>query len=584
MAVFFFILLYAFFCGTSSGLLSFKYVEAAGETLSITLDGVAVKTDVPPFIDENSRTIVPVRLISEALGCWVGWNSDEQLVRISRAGMTIVLRIGEKIAYVNDKEIKMDAAPVIKQGRTMVPLRFIAESFGLKVEWKQRERTVALYSPPPKEEKDRIAGRQGELEGSLTPDNIKPQNSFTLPAGVSRRALVMKDTVNIRSAPGTENPVIAQVGLGEELDVTGEKNGWYAVRLSDGSQGWIAGWLVATRYEADKKENVNEREEYPLLLSRWAAGVPQINTNPPLISKVEVERLGEGVLLKVSATSRLELPASFRLENPSRLVFDFQAQLGEGQVPAALNAGYGSVDRFRIGQFNEQTVRIVADLRGTVSYALTQDPSGRVITVQIRPLNAEGKIIVIDPGHGALQDWGGSDPGAVGPSGLKERDVVRSISLHLGNILLNEGFTVIYTREGDTSLTLEERAKIGSLAKAELLVSIHTNASTNPSVSGTMTFYHAPRGTALESQIDESRMLASFIQRELVNRLQRDDKGVREANFLVLRSSSIPAVLVEVAFISNPEEEKLLADPAFQKKAAEAIALGIKRYLAQKNT
>ncbi len=222
----------------------------------------------------------------------------------------------------------------------------------------------------------------------------------------------------------------------------------------------------------------------------------------------------------------------------------------------------------------------MADLQCPASYALDQSPDGRTITIQIRSVDLSEKLIVIDPGHGALQSWG-SDPGAIGPTGLRERDVNRSISLQLGNILLNEGYTVIYTRESDTGLTLEDRASVASISGAELLVSIHANASTDRSMAGTMTFYHAPWGTDQEKQISDRKMLAGFIQDELFNRLQRENKGIRDANFSVLRNCPVPAALVEIAFISNPEEEKLLADPTFQRRAAEAIALGIKRYLAR---
>jgi N-acetylmuramoyl-L-alanine amidase len=157
---------------------------------------------------------------------------------------------------------------------------------------------------------------------------------------------------------------------------------------------------------------------------------------------------------------------------------------------------------------------------------------------------------------------------------------VRSISLQLGNILLNEGFTVIYTHEGETGLSLEDRARVASISGAELLISIHANASTNRSLAGTMTFYHAPWGADLQYQISNRKLLASCIQTELLNRLKRENKGISEANYAVLRNCPIPAALVEVAFISNYEEERLLANADFRRRAAEAIALGIKRYLA----
>ena len=606
-------------------------VQAAG-SLSITMDGITIETDVPPFIDENARTIVPVRLVTEALGSSVAWDGAEQRVSISRSGTIVELWIGRKTAHVNKIEQEMDTMAVLKEGRTMVPLRFLAETFGLTVEWEQESRTVALKTPPPPPppaehtNEPRIATVDGnnvnirsgpgtdyerltqvhkgtrltvvaensgwfqvELSGgtkgwifgqfvlftaSGATDDTGLRGEYAMPADATRSALVMKPSVNVRSAPGVDNPVVAKVTLGQQLIINGEQSNWFSVRLPDGRSGWIANWLVAVRY--DNGGTAPDRSVAAGLISRWSAGEQSNTGDMPVLTAMEVERSGKGVLLKISTNSALALPASFRMENPSRIVFDFPAHLGKEGPESTLQVNHGSVTRFRLGQFDDRTVRVVADLQGPASYAVSQSSDGRTITIQIRPIDPSGQIIVIDPGHGALNAWGSSDPGAIGPTGLKERDVVRSISLQLGNILLNEGFTVIYTHENNTGLSLEERALVGSISGAELLVSIHANASTNRSQAGTMTFYHAPPG----SDISARRALAGFIQAELLNRLQREDKGVRQANFLVLRSCSIPAALVEVAFISNPVEEKLLADPAFQRRAAEAVALGIKRYLA----
>lgn len=615
--------------------------------ISISVDGSAVETDVPPFIDSNGRTMVPVRFVSEALGCGVSWNAENQRIKISRTEIWVELFIGQKTAHVNGSAVEMDTTAVLREGRTMVPLRFLAETFGLEVDWSEARRTVAIKSPAPPEgpspesppegpsseedpnpwvgivngnsvnirsgpgtDYDRLTqvnagtrltilaekggwvqveipgGGRGWIAGWLidyqdpaSSGDVNLGGNYAMPLGASRFALVMKDSVNVRTSPSLNSSVIAQVSSGQQLEVTGKQNNWFAVRLPDGRSGWIAGWLAAVGYDTDKKENSADSGRPAELISRWSPGGQNTATGLPVLTGVEVEKTGDGVLLKVNAASYLALPSSFRLNNPSRLVFDFNAYLGEDSSAPTLQANCGPVTSFRLGQLDEQTVRIVADLRDAASYALDQDPGGRTITIQIRSVDSSGKLIVIDPGHGALQTWGGSDPGAIGPSGLRERDVVRSISLQLGNILLNEGFTVIYTREGETGLTLEDRASVASISGAELLVSIHANASTDRSMSGTMTFYHAPWGSDLQDQISQRKKLANYIQSELMNRLQRENKGVREANFSVLRNCPIPAALVEVAFISNPEEEKLLADQAFQRRAAEAIALGIKRYL-----
>ena len=601
-------------------------LQAAG-VVNITVDGTVMKTDVPPFIDENARTMVPVRFVSEALGCHVNWNATDQRVRISRPGTIVDLHINRKMARVNNAEQELDTAAVLTEGRTMVPLRFLAETFGLQVNWNNDSRTVAIKSPPPPPTEQggseprqatvsgnnvnirpgpgtnydppltqvstgtrlTILAEEGEWFQVALPSGVKGwiigqyvdfsrsgssgavdlRGLYAMPSDASRTALVMKPSVNVRSSPGVDYPTVGRVTLGQKLPILGEQNNWLSVRLPDGQRGWIAGWLVAVQYDRGTQQTPADRNVATGLISRWSGAGESLSGDLPIVTAMDAERSDNGVLLTIKANSPLELPHCFRMDSPSRLVFDFKGQLGEKDKTPTLEVNHGAVNRFRLGQFDERTVRVVADLGGPVSYALTQGADGKTVTIQIRPVDPSGQTIVIDPGHGTLNQWG-FDPGAIGRTGLTEREVVLSISLQLGNILLNEGYSVIYTNEINTGLALDERSLVGSISGAELLVSVHANAHTNRSVAGTMTFYHAP----------SSRVLAGFLQTELVNRLQRENKGVRQANFLVLRSCPIPAALVEVAFISNPEEERLLADPAFQRKAAEAIALGIKRYLA----
>jgi N-acetylmuramoyl-L-alanine amidase len=633
--------------------------EAAG-TISIIVDGSAVYTDVPPYIDANNRTIVPIRFISEELGCEVDWNQGEKKATISRQDTTVEIYIDKHTALVNGKEVTLDTTAVLKEGRTMVPVRFLAETFKFKVTWREEERTVVIESqgsqPPsgkpetrdpeveePKTEKpetgeheteERFAvvngnnvnirsgpgtnyerltqfnkgvtlkvldqkdswlqvelpsGGRGWIAGWLVdfpgtptgtiPDQNTEPSGIYMPSGVNRSALVMKPLVNVRSGPGEHYPVLREVYYGYRLTIIGEENNWLAVQLPDSSKGWIAAWLVAVRYDADKQDSIEKGNPTTNLVSRWSATEPENSGGLPTIADLLVEQSGSKVELEIRADSPLGLPSTMCLDNPSRLVFDFAAYLGESEVFPTLEVPKGVVHCFRLGQYDDQTVRVVADLQAPATYALKQSPDGKTINIQIQPLASGGRIVVIDPGHGTLNQWESSDPGAIGPSGVKERDVNLSISGLLGNILLNEGYTVIYTNENNTGLSLEERALVAGLSGADLLVSIHSNASTNRSLSGTMTFYYdAPEYEQGSTRIQKSIALAGFIQAELLNRLQREDKGVQKANFAVLRNCSIPAVLVEVAFISNPVEEKLLADPAFQRRAAEAIALGIKRY------
>ncbi|NLC06502.1 MAG: N-acetylmuramoyl-L-alanine amidase, partial [Syntrophomonadaceae bacterium] len=132
----------------------------------------------------------------------------------------------------------------------------------------------------------------------------------------------------------------------------------------------------------------------------------------------------------------------------------------------------------------------------------------------------------------------------------------------------------------DRYVSLEERSRIANQAKASVFVSIHCDSFTNPTVSGTTTFYYAPSDILhLAAQKEERKRLAQLVQQKLVQELGRNNRGVKEQNLSVLRNTEMPSILIEVAFVSNPEEDRLLQQPEFRKRAARAIAAGIMEYL-----
>ena len=204
--------------------------------------------------------------------------------------------------------------------------------------------------------------------------------------------------------------------------------------------------------------------------------------------------------------------------------------------------------------------------------------NGNMRTIKIDgnfPDNPEPQqqIVVLDAGHG------GSDPGARGSS-MNEKDANLQVALKTGALLQQRGIRVEYTRRDDSYVSLEERSSIANRLNATVFVSIHMNSYGSSAASGTETYYYAPSSDAeLYAQRDERARLARAIQTQLVNTLQRQNRGVKEANLSVLRNTSMPSALAEVVFISNPTEEGLLQTAWFQDKAAEAIANGISSYL-----
>ena len=172
--------------------------------------------------------------------------------------------------------------------------------------------------------------------------------------------------------------------------------------------------------------------------------------------------------------------------------------------------------------------------------------------------------ICVDPGHG------GRDPGAVNDD-LYEKDITLSIVKKLRNILRYWNYDTVITRASDRFVSLNERVETAKINKADALVSVHANAVGNPDVTGIET-YHWPMTSV------GSDKLANCVQGKLIENMRRNDRGVKQARFKVLSVSGMPAILVEVGFISNPEKYKLFKEDYYNFMKAFSIAEGIELY------
>lgn len=182
------------------------------------------------------------------------------------------------------------------------------------------------------------------------------------------------------------------------------------------------------------------------------------------------------------------------------------------------------------------------------------------------------QVVVVDPGHGGI------DAGARGPHGTKEADIVLAISQQLAEFLRQGGARVFLTRqdasapEGESGDDLVERVRLAQRVKADLFVSIHANAF-DAREHGAQVFFNPGS--------KKSEKLAIAIQEEIRRLLKNTEREALGLDAFVLRTQKIPAVIVEVGFISNPNEEKLLATPSYQRQMALAIYTGIAKYLAE---
>jgi N-acetylmuramoyl-L-alanine amidase len=254
---------------------------------------------------------------------------------------------------------------------------------------------------------------------------------------------------------------------------------------------------------------------------------------------------------------------------------------------------------------------IKVDWTGTVSSPLpevTAVPPERNLAGGFsiaRQLGLSVSRIVIDPGHG------GHDPGATG-KGLTEAELVLDLALRVEKLLLKvPGTEVILTRRSDDYVPLEDRTELANREGADLFLSIHANANSNSRVRGVETYFlnfaqnltaaavaareNAASGQAmrtlpdllktiaLNNKIDESRELATMVQRAMIQKLKPADKtvkdlGVKQAPFMVLIGAAMPSVLAEVSFMTNPADVRLLRQPTYRQRIAEALFDAIQKY------
>jgi N-acetylmuramoyl-L-alanine amidase len=306
---------------------------------------------------------------------------------------------------------------------------------------------------------------------------------------------------------------------------------------------------------------------------------------------VEVESAADGSLMVrfVDATPHLDASVPFRSQRVRSL------SSREQIITVDLAAGIGLLSWHVL----DNPPRVTIEL-GPVRPTPTPAPAQALITTRSGP-----QPVVIDPGHG------GDDIGAQSPDGLAEKNLTMAIARRLARILESHGHAVRLTRDGDQSRALTDRSALANRLEAPVFVSLHANASTVRSVTGAETYYmsldratdEAAAATAeLENQtaqsngarspldlilwdmaqaevLNESASLALAVQGRLNARLGTRDRGVKQAPFVVLTGATMPAILVEVGFLSSPSEAERLAQPDYQQQLAEAIAAGIEDFV-----
>lgn len=326
--------------------------------------------------------------------------------------------------------------------------------------------------------------------------------------------------LNLRESPSTTSEILMKIPQGATVSITDDQNDWYKTTYQ-GTTGWIF-------------------KDYVTILSAESTG--SSSTTIDLSPNGKVYILGASGVINESVESIIKGQA---VSTYSDNLKDFPS-LPSSLIKPGSQLAYDS------------TIDVLLDPFQGISANVLQ-----------------GKKILIDPGHGGL------DAGAVGSNNTYEKFINLAIASYLDDILTEAGATVSMTRTTDLSVAhiyseradLQARVDLACSTNPDLFISIHNNAMANLNMKGTTTFYSDEN-----PQEAASANLAGIIQNTITSTVNTNNNGVKEADYYVLRNTTMPAILIEAAFISNSDEEARLQNPVFQKNIATAIFHGICKY------
>ncbi len=522
-------LLLAFQSNTSALILEYDgaHHQYDGNLYKLIVRNKPVYSDMEPIIF-NDRALVPVREICEAIGAEVNYIQDTRTVEIIRDAMYIRLRINDNTAIVNGQKtiIPDNVVPKLinKIGyntKTMVPVRFISETVGLDVEFDEKNGSILVDSSG----------------GAIA--TIKP---VATPAPTPTRTPAPTKAPTTTTPKPTTAPTQTATPAPERSLIT---NVSYTMPESN---------KISVSVELDKKTKYSY----------------------------------------------------FTLTDPERLVVDFpNTDIKLYQTIFDINKG--GINSVRVG-ISPERARIVIDTDKLKSYGFetknntiiisaraervnttpkptaSQKPSSSqspvttpTPTITPRPTRAPiihtatEKYVVIDAGHG------GNDPGALGTLDenitIKESDLTLSISNKVKKLIEDAGYKVYMTRSTDVYKTLVERPAFANNLDAALFVSIHINSSENNEAFGAEVYYAESNNENLYGTTS-SAFAKNVLNRLLLN-TAAVNRGVRTAEHAVTKRTNMPSCLVEVGFISNTDELKMMITDAYQNKVAKGIADGI---------
>lgn len=553
--------------------------SSSSKKISVYVNGELLNLPIePPIID--GRVLVPFRGIGETLGITVKWLEKTKQVEAIDAETKVVFTINKTKVMVNDEALAINPAPTIVKNYTVLPLRFFAESYGANVQWNEKERKVIIEQKTATEEREESSSSNSNKEEPVIEDVVRTTTTAIIDD--EEGAAVYKE-------PSTNSKQLGELAQGDSIKIYDKPEAknldtsmWLEIEYKN-DLGYIEAKSIRSQKEVIKGKvnatSLNIRESAdansPILGAyskgqeiivfkiegQWAQVkyngqwgyvhanylTMQVNKQPfTALAQPEIETYdGNRAWLKWSKVGSVTTSNKLLSNGVEITASASQIEEWTGSHPAINRIEY-SGSKIRI-YFNP-------------GYHFVVRHSTNDVKVTLLNSGLAGKRIVVDAGHGD------HDPGAKGPTGLQEKAVNLAVALKLADLLRGAGAEVTLTRSNDTFLSLAERVKVAHNNDADAFVSVHSDSFKETS-QGSTTFYHSGKNPSWQ----QSKQLSDIAIKKITSQLGTVNRGSQDKSLHVIRETEIPAILVEMAFLSNPNEEALLKSDEFRQKAAQAI-------------
>src|SRR5713226_8109658 len=511
---------------------------AVGQTAGprVVVNGVDVPLAAPAVV-LNGQVLAPMPGLFDPMGAVSAfYETTQTIVVTNRLRTTVQMRLNDTTALVNGKPARLPAAPAQIGSHVFLPVQAVFALLGAWAKFDETEGAVFVSSQITAITPQIVDGvlRVGvEATGPLQVETHVLRNPDRLVVDFLNAALRLSGreypvneagVIRIRTGQFQSKPYISRVVFDLQQPVE--------IQVATAPNSYLV--------------TLEVRQQGPGPADVAQPSVPQATPVAPGAGAVKI------------------MGVSFQEDGSAgRLAIDL---IGAVFVPVKQDVSVNgtSVVAVRAAQFTATppVTRVVVTLKRKLNYVVSR--SAGHLLVDLTTGSAQGHTVALDAGHG------GRDPGAIGPTGLREAEVVLDVAQRVRDLLSQDGVRVLMIRDNDATVELDDRTRMAREGGATVYVSIHANASTRAAVNGTETYYLTPQSLAL----------AQMIQDELGAVLGIPSRGIRTANFIVLRDNDVPSVLVETAYISHADDEAHLRDQEFRLEIAEAVHRAIMRFLA----